>query len=90
MPQALVREYARAGLPAVTCALAGCLIGETVSRVGWGAPTDVAAPDRPPDASPGGGQAILTPIVCDLSASTQWSRIDDVFDANRSPCRSPG
>ncbi len=80
MPQAMVREYARAGTPTVTCALAGCLVGDTVTRVGWGGPVDANAPERPQDPGSGGTPSVLTPIVCDLSASTRWSRIDDVFE----------
>ena len=71
MPWAMTREYARAGTPPVTCALAGCVIGDTVSRVGWGGAGDAPAPQRPADVASAGGQSVLTPIVCELSASTR-------------------
>jgi hypothetical protein len=81
LPQALAREYYR-GSVVVTCALSGCLIGDTISRVGWGGSVDVGPGDRPADSPAPGTQAVLTPITCDLSASTKWSRIEDIYHAN--------
>jgi hypothetical protein len=79
LPQALVREYVRGSNMALTCAFAGCVIGDTVSRVGWGGAAEAAAENRTPDPGQGGNQSVLTPIVCELSAGTRWSRIEDVY-----------
>ncbi|APR83422.1 Hypothetical protein A7982_08771 [Minicystis rosea] len=75
-PQALTREYER-GSPAITCALNGCLVGDTITRVGWGGQGgDTGGAEHPPDTPPPGAQSVLTPIVCELS-KTPWSRIDN-------------
>lgn len=77
-PQSLAREYER-GQPAVSCALGGCVIGETITRVGWGGagadPSGIERPSDPPAPPPGGAQA---PIVCELSR-TPWARIDNAL-----------
>ncbi len=79
MPQALVREYTRGNNMLVACAAAGCLMGDTVTRVGWGGAGEAGAPERPPETPTAPTPAVLTPIVCDLSPSTKWSRIEDLF-----------
>jgi hypothetical protein len=76
-PQALVREYYRGALVGV-CALGGCVLGETVTRLGWGGQPDAAAVDRPAEPAHEGTQSVLTPIVCDLSAATRWTPVDNV------------
>ena len=77
-PAALGREVGR-GSTAVVCSVAGCLFGETVTRVGWGGLTDTAVADHSADTSPSSAPAVLTPIVCDLAATTRWTRIEHVF-----------
>jgi hypothetical protein len=77
MPQALVREYIRGGGLTVACAFAGCVIGDTVARVGWGG-ADTGTTERPADAAPAGTPGVLTPIVCDLAPAGRWSRIEDI------------
>ena len=77
-PAALGRDVGR-GSTAIVCSVAGCLFGETVTRVGWGGPTDTGSVDHPADTSPSSAPAVLTPIVCDLAATTRWTRIDHVF-----------
>ena len=76
LPQALVREYTKGNI-AFACGLAGCVIGDTVSRVGWGSAGETGAADRTADPPPAGTQAVLTPISCDLSAGGRWARVDD-------------
>ena len=83
-PAALGREIGR-GSTAIVCSVAGCLFGETVTRLGWGGLTDTGAVDRPADTSPTSAPAVLTPIVCDLAATTRWTRIDHVFGGARLP-----
>ena len=53
-PVPLGREFAQ-GSSAIACGLAGCLIGETVSRVGWGGrndPVQASTPTSRPDQRP--------------------------------------
>lgn len=83
-PAALGRELGR-GSSAITCSVAGCLFGETMARVGWGGQADVGALDPPADTTPSSAPAALTPIVCDLAATTRWTRIDHVFGGARLP-----
>jgi len=77
-PASLGREMNR-GSSAITCSVAGCLFGETVARVGWGGQAEPGAVDRPADTALSSTPAVLTPIVCDLAATTRWTRIDHVF-----------
>jgi hypothetical protein len=86
MPQALLREYSRGNI-ALVCGAAGCMMGDTVTRVGWGGGGETGAPERPTELSPDAARGVLTPIVCDLSASTKWSRIDEILvpENNSSP-----
>ena len=81
--QALVREYARGPLGAV-CALGGCIIGDTVTRLGWGGQGDAGAVDRPDEPAHEAVQSVLTPIVCDLSAATRWTRLEGVSGSSLS------
>ncbi len=83
-PAALGREIGR-GSSAITCSVAGCLFGETMARVGWGGQADVGALDVPAEAAPSSAPSVLTPIVCDLAATTRWTRIDHVFGGPRLP-----
>ncbi|MEP7119891.1 MAG: hypothetical protein ABJE95_03230 [Byssovorax sp.] len=76
-PAALGREVGR-GSTAIVCSVAGCLFGETVARVGWGGLTDTGAVDPQADSSPTSAPAVLTPIVCDLAATTRWTRVEHV------------
>lgn len=80
-PPSLAREYGRAGTPRIACSIAGCLVGDTLSRVGWGAGGEQPSIDLPSEPAPAQTLAVLTPIVCELSAKTKWARIDDVFAA---------
>jgi hypothetical protein len=78
-PQALAREFER-GQPAIACALGGCLVGETVTRLGWGAsgaPPEAQAPTTP-DPSTGGTPHVRTPIVCELGKAP-WARIENAI-----------
>jgi hypothetical protein len=89
MPQSLVREYARGNM-ALVCFATGCLMGDTVARVGWGSAGEQGGPERPPEPSADPSHAALAPLVCDLSAGTRWSRIDDVFSGEGAPPTLPG
>lgn len=86
-PPLLVREYER-GAIVMACALGGCLLGDTVTRVGWGGagePGGDRAPEPPPSSTPGA----RTPIVCEL-AKTPWARVEDAFGGLSYPVPIPG
>jgi hypothetical protein len=68
-------------IEAVVCSDAGCLVGPSTTRVGWGATADV--PDEPSASrvvavSP---PNVRTPIVCNVDPTASWSRIDHVTNA---------
>lgn len=73
-PQVLMREYERGQL-GFTCGLGGCLIGDNVTRLGWGGQQDAGASERAPDPPGAAASGVLTPIVCDL-AKGPWSHVD--------------
>jgi hypothetical protein len=74
--RALKRDFFRS-TPIIACGGGGCLFGETIARVGWGGQAE--APAEPPvKALPTSEQALRTPIVCELDASSRWTRIDNV------------
>ncbi len=78
IPQLVLREYYKGNI-ACACGLAGCVMGDTVARVGWGSAGEAPVADRPADTPSAGTQAVLTPITCELSAGARWSRVDDVL-----------
>ncbi len=83
-PRALARELA-AGAGAVTCGSGGCLVGDTVARVGWSGQAETPAEPAPTaDASGRGDPATRTPIVCELAPSG-WARIEGVVGSGRTP-----
>jgi hypothetical protein len=77
MPMALVREYSKNNMAGV-CSAAGCLLGDTLARVGWGGNPDTSSAAPPADPSPDAERRILTPITCELSANAKWAAVDDV------------
>ena len=73
---ALSREFFSSGA-GVACGAGGCLVGDTVTRVGWGGQAEAlqAAPEPP---QPALEPAVRTPIVCELSPAARWTRIEHV------------
>ncbi|WP_437679347.1 hypothetical protein [Sorangium sp. So ce131] len=65
------------GDAAVVCGVGGCLFGDTVTRVGWGASAE-GAPARAPAPAPRAQPAVRAPIVCETLPSSKWTRIDHV------------
>ncbi len=61
----------------VVCAAAGCLVGDTLTRVGWGGAAETSTVKSTSEARTGDVH-LLTPMTCEL-APTRWTRIDDVF-----------
>ncbi|MFO0761376.1 MAG: hypothetical protein U0359_33165 [Byssovorax sp.] len=75
---ALGRELSRTSV-SPACSPSGCLFGELISRIGWGASNEPPADERPGPERPlpmPSSPSVLTPIVCELSPKVGWSRID--------------
>jgi hypothetical protein len=82
-PRALAREVAQ-GTGTLACGAGGCLVGESVARVGWSGQVEtIAEPPPSADSSGRGEPATKTPIVCELSPSSGWTRIDGVENSGR-------
>ncbi|MDC3957345.1 hypothetical protein [Polyangium jinanense] len=75
--QSLTREIA-AGPLTLVCSGAGCLVGDTMSRVGWNGQAEpfTTPPAGPPE--PHRVPSPRTPIVCELDPRVNWTRIEDV------------
>ncbi|MDI1447138.1 hypothetical protein [Polyangium sp. 6x1] len=75
--QSLTHEIA-AGPLTIVCSDAGCLVGDTMSRVGWNGQAEpfLAPPAGPPE--PRRVPSPRTPIVCELDPRVDWTRIEDV------------
>jgi hypothetical protein len=83
-PRALARELTQ-GPGVVACGGGGCLVGDTVARVGWsGQAETIAEPPPSPDGGGRGEPVAKTPIVCDLGAQG-WTRIEGVVGSGRTP-----
>jgi hypothetical protein len=77
-PQAMAREYER-GIPGLSCGLGGCLLGEAVTRLGWGGVGgDPGGGEKPADTPAAGAQFVLSPITCEL-AKAPWARIENAY-----------
>ncbi|HEY4120794.1 MAG TPA: hypothetical protein VGM56_23185, partial [Byssovorax sp.] len=60
----------------VACAAAGCVVADATTRLGWGIPPDADVDGKPPDAQRPREPHVRTPIVCELSATSRWTRVD--------------
>lgn len=76
--QAVTREILTGPMTA-TCASAGCLIGTTVTRVGWEGQTDAPAVAKPRALELQKTRAARTPFVCTLDRKAPWKRIEHVW-----------
>ncbi len=74
------RELTNGG-GSLVCSLAGCLLTDSLSRVGWGGQVDSSSYEAPSAVSPDTTPAVLTPIRCELSPKSPWTRIDNVHSA---------
>ena len=61
----------------IVCAAGGCLVGDALTRVGWGGAPESAAL-KPSSEARAGDVHLPTPITCEL-APARWTRIDEVF-----------
>lgn len=75
---ALTRDFFRS--PSVACGGGGCLFGDTLARVGWGGQAEPPAA-RPLSPPVNRVPSIRTPIVCELAATSRWTRVDNVHGA---------
>jgi hypothetical protein len=84
-PQSLRDGYYRHG--EIACSAAGCLVGDDVTRIGWGGtpreplPFEPVEPEEPP-------KALRVPIVCDPRPGSAWTRIDNASDPGMFPDES--
>lgn len=76
--RSVVREIVTGPLT-VTCAHAGCLVGATITRIGWSGQTDAPSIARPKGLDAQKTKAVRTPLVCTLDAKTPWKRLDHVW-----------
>lgn len=76
-PYALVREYER-GVVTLACALGGCLVGDNVTRLGWGGQGEPGLPEPAAQAPAPDAPGVRTPIVCELS-KTPWARVEHAY-----------
>lgn len=75
LPDTLAKELIRQRTADsfVACTSGGCLVGEELTRVGWGGPSATARPGPATGASDNPSSVALTPIVCELSPGTPWA-----------------
>src|SRR5262249_50260553 len=55
----------------------------------WGGQAEPGVTDRPAETPPTSTPGVLTPIVCELSSTTKWSRIERLHGANTHGARLP-
>lgn len=77
-PSALTQET-RGGMGPIACAIGGCLVGDTLARVGWGGQGEAPALPPPPDPPPQPQPSVLTPIACEFTQGSKWIRVEDVY-----------
>lgn len=76
--RALTRDFFRS-TPVLACGGGGCLFGEAVARVGWSGqaegPSEAAVRSLPTSEI-----VVRAPIVCEVSPTSRWTRVDHVVD----------
>lgn len=77
--RALDRDFFRSS-PALACGAGGCLLGDTVARVGWGGQAEPRV-DALPAVEPARVPKLRTPIVCDVAPGSRWTRVENVYGA---------
>lgn len=76
--RSVLREIITGPLTAA-CSSAGCLVGNTITRVGWEGQSDAPSITKPKAPEQQKVNAIRTPLVCTLDPKTPWKRIDHVW-----------
>jgi len=69
---------ALASAESMVCATAGCVIGNEISRVGWGGQRESASAHYGSNLPSNHVPAVGVPLVCELAADTTWKRIEHV------------
>ncbi len=84
-PRTLRENYYRRG--DVVCGAAGCVIGDDLTRLGWGAGRDTSVPFEPatPDPPP---RPLRATIACEPRAGSKWTRVESVADETIFPDES--
>jgi hypothetical protein len=77
--RALDRDFFRSS-PALACGGGGCLLGDTVARVGWSGQVEERS-EALPEVEPNRVPRVRTPIVCDLAPTSRWTRVENVYGA---------
>ncbi|EYF02431.1 hypothetical protein [Chondromyces apiculatus] len=62
------------GVLSVACSVAGCLVGDVVTRVGWSGQAEAPLPPSPEPART--EPAVRTPVACELDRGGTWTRVE--------------
>lgn len=84
-PRTLRDNYYRRG--DVVCSAAGCVIGDDLTRIGWGAGRDLSVPFDPPKPEPPPSTLRAT-IACEPRAGSKWTRVENIADDGLFPDES--
>lgn len=74
---ALSRELLEGSLT-ITCTTGGCLVGNTITRVGWNGQAEAPTPAAPRSPTPRQTPASRTPLVCELDPRVGWTLVENV------------
>lgn len=74
----LTATSALASVEAMACATGGCVIGDEISRVGWGGQRETQGAHYASSLPQNNVPAVGAPLVCELDADAPWERIDHV------------
>lgn len=64
--------------PVIACGAGGCLLGDTVTRVGWSGQAE-SQPEALLSRNPQLKPAMHTPIVCELDPKSRWTLVENIF-----------
>ncbi|UQA59197.1 hypothetical protein [Polyangium aurulentum] len=73
--RAVIREMVT-GPMTLVCSGGGCLVGATISRVGWEGQAESGSARLLGNVPPRQERAMRTPLVCELDARARWTRIE--------------
>ncbi len=84
-PRSVRENYYRWG--DVACGAAGCLIGDDLTRIGWGPGREKSVPFEPVTHEPP-PSTMRTTITCEPRPGSKWTRVDDVAEDDLFPDES--
>ncbi|AKT42356.1 hypothetical protein [Chondromyces crocatus] len=67
--------------PLIACGVAGCLLGQSVTRVGWNGQAEPPLPSGPEP--PREEAALKAPMVCEFPRGSAWTRVEQVVSRPR-------